>query len=155
MNLTKKHNKNNKLITTFICIFIAVSLPSCGKVVQTRGYVTEFSRFGEIQIGKTSKEETLRLLGSPSTKSSFDNERWYYIGTKVKEAAFATPELVDQDVVLIAFDSNGIVEKIERTSSTQNNRNIIFADESTPTEGHEIGVVEQLLGNLGRFNAAK
>ena len=38
-------------------------------------------------IGKTNKNDILRILGYPSTKSSFDNDLWIYIERKIDDSS--------------------------------------------------------------------
>ena len=132
---------------------LAVSLlaTACLKNPESRGYALEYAKFDDIKPGITTREQTEQLLGSPSSTSSFGKETWYYIGMKLERVAFLNPDLVEQKAVAITFDSKGIVESVD-SNHGEHNRNIAFAKDKTPTEGNKVTVVEQFLGNLGRFN---
>jgi len=149
----RKKSKELLLIGRCIvfCAFLLCFITACVKTEETRGYVTEFSDFNSVEPGKTTKEEVIKALGSPSSTSSFGDETWYYIGMKMEKTAFLDPEIVKQNIFLVTFDDKGIVKEIGKKSE-KDRRDIDISKETTPTEGNKVGVVEQFLGNLGRFN---
>ncbi len=59
--------------------------------------------------------------------------------------------MVDQEILAVAFDEGGIVESM-RVYGQEDGRTIAYVDRTTPTEGNELTIIQQLLGNLGRFN---
>ena len=63
--------------------------------------------------------------------------------------AFYAPELVDQNITVIAFDENGVVAEIS-TVTLDEARAVEFAEQETPTHGRELTLLEQLFGNIGR-----
>lgn len=140
-----------KKFLTVISLLFLLALSACVTHEQHRGYMTEASRFDKVKTGDT-KEEVIAVLGSPSTTATFGEDTWYYISMKTASSAFSTPKVVDQNIVAISFNERGIVEEIKHTSA-EDRRNIAISDEETTTEGNSITVMEQLLGNLGRFNA--
>jgi outer membrane protein assembly factor BamE (lipoprotein component of BamABCDE complex) len=131
--------------------FIAVLLlVACVKNPESRGYAIEYSEFEKIENGM-SQDQVLGLLGTPTSVSSFGDETWYYIGMKLDRRAFWNANLREQKAFHIRFNQD---KKVAETSLDQGekNRNIAFAKDKTLTEGNSVTVVEQFLGNLGRFN---
>jgi outer membrane protein assembly factor BamE (lipoprotein component of BamABCDE complex) len=128
----------------------ACLLAACSAKVDTRGYVSTGDIKTMVSVGQT-RDEVLTNLGSPSSQSSFGNETWYYISSRKEATAFLKPEVVKQDVTKIEFDTAGMVSKVE-TFNEENSQDIAIAKRKTPTEGHSLGFMEQLLGNVGRFN---
>lgn len=118
---------------------------------QPKGYVYDASRFEAIEPGVTPKAKVQQWLGSPSATSSFDGNSWYYISMTTASAAFRSTEVKDQQVIAIQFDDADIVSRMDYIGK-DNAREVTIADDMTPTEGNEITVIEQLLGNLGKFN---
>ena len=51
----------------------------------------------------------------------------------------------------IEFDEQGTVSRIDR-HDLNGAREIDLVDRETPTSGNEMSVLEQFLGNIGRFN---
>ena len=61
------------------------------------------------------------------------------------------PKLINQKIVAIEF--NGPVVESIKTYTKEDAHNIALIKDATPAEGHDIGVANQLLGNIGRFNS--
>lgn len=123
----------------------------CIKTTEERGYVSKFTKWNEVQKGISTRDDVVRLMGSPSTQSTYGKETWYYISTTAESVAFASPTLVDQNVWYVTFNETGVVENTG-TYSIEDARDIAFAKDKTTTEGNDFTVTQQLLGNLGRFN---
>jgi outer membrane protein assembly factor BamE (lipoprotein component of BamABCDE complex) len=131
-----------------------VATAACSPVEKRNGYVPNEDQIAQIEPGKQSEADVLRLLGSPSSVATFDERRkvWYYIGSKTETLAFFAPEIVDQQVVSIEFDAGGRVKDVKHYSQ-EDGREIELVDRQTPTRGKELGLLEQLFGNLGRFSS--
>lgn len=138
-----------------ISTLLALPLVACGGITQmeNRGYIATKPIEEEIQIG-TTKADVRRTLGSPSTMSSYPPETWYYISRERETVAFLAPELTGQKVARIEFDEAGQVSKFEQFGKDAA-RDMQYVERETPTEGRSLGLGEQLLGNLGRFNTPR
>lgn len=139
--------KNISLIFVISVVFLA---SSCVKNELNGGYVTEYSNYDQIKKGM-SKKDVIDKIGSPSFISTFNGKKWFYVGIKMQQTPFGKAEITKQDTITVTFDKNDAVLSVYKDSS-QGGRNIKIAEDITPTEGNDIGVMEQLLGNLGRFN---
>lgn len=139
---------------TFFLLAGLLAIAACDPKVANRGYVADRVIKEEIVAGRDSKDDVTGLLGSPSSISTYGAETWYYITSRQETVAFFAPEVVSQDVVRITFDGSGIVSSVE-TYNLSNSEDISISKRVTPTEGHELGFMEQLLGNIGRFNKDK
>jgi outer membrane protein assembly factor BamE (lipoprotein component of BamABCDE complex) len=124
---------------------------ACSPTVTNRGHRLDTDSLAEITPGVTSREEVYRLLGSPSATGTFDADRWYYISQRDEQMSFYQSEVTAQDVVLVDFDQGGIVKDVNRRDITAA-REVEPSDEETRTLGNEFTLVEQFLGNVGRFN---
>jgi len=135
-----------------LTLTIILALTACSAKVNNGGYVSDTPVKDQVTVGKTTQDEARALLGSPSMQSSFGPEAWYYVTDRQEAYAFLKPRVVQQDVTRIEFDTMGIVSKVE-TYTKKDGEDIRVASRTTPTEGHTLGFFEQLLGNIGRFNA--
>ncbi len=124
---------------------------ACVNTHGDRGYMAKFSHHDQIKPGVTDKEGVLGIMGSPSATSGFGQETWYYISTRTSQAAFFDPKIEGQKVIAVTFNPSGIVGKVT-VDEGKNRRDIAISGDKTPTAGHDVNAVEQLLGNLGRFN---
>ena len=131
------------------CALAAVLLAGCTPQVHQQGHVADPEALAEIKPGVQTREEVARLLGTPSAVGTFDDARWYYISRRSETTAFHAPELVDQNVTVIAFDENGVVAGITSLSLAEA-RAIAHVEDETPTRGRELGLLEQFFGNIGR-----
>jgi outer membrane protein assembly factor BamE (lipoprotein component of BamABCDE complex) len=135
-----------------IVTLITLLLSGCGPKVDNGGYVREEGFANNLKVGGSSKADVQTQLGSPSVQSSFGDETWYYITNRKEAVAFFKPEVVQQEVMKISFDKAGRISKIDNYTKDQAEV-LDIAKRTTPTEGHTMGFFEQVLGNIGRFNA--
>lgn len=131
---------------------IAFTLAACGPAVDLRGNNPDKKLLGEIKPGVTDKASVTRLLGSPSTVATFDPNIWYYVSQTTQNVAFFQPRLKDEKVVSISFDKKGVVQKVAMLDMNDH-REIVPNPDKTPAPGREFTILEQLLGNFGRFSA--
>lgn len=140
--------------STGVALLCALAACEGVRQIESRGYIATKPVAESIQIGSTTKQEVRNLLGSPSTVSSYPPETWYYISRERETIGFLSPELTDQKVARIEFDAAGKVAKLENFG-TDAAQEMDYVERETPTEGRTLGVMEQLLGNLGRFNTPR
>ena len=127
-------------------------LASCSPIVENYGHQWDSDDFKQIIEGQSGKDDVKAVLGTPSTTGDFGSNVWYYISTKRERVAFFKPEIVEQDVVAVLFDEEDHVKRVSRFN-TKDKREVVIVGKVTPAEGKEMGILEQFLGNLGRFNA--
>ncbi len=124
---------------------------ACAPKIDKRGHVDVQKNLEKITVGRSYRQDVMQLLGSPSTASTFGEERWYYVTAEREAFGFLAPEITRQQVTQITFNEDGMVTDIQKRS-IKDRRDIEITQDTTPTEGHELGFFEQLLGNVGRFN---
>jgi outer membrane protein assembly factor BamE (lipoprotein component of BamABCDE complex) len=130
----------------------ALGLASCTVSVDQRGNLPDPDKLATVQPGSTTKEQLAKILGTPSSASTFNDDTWYYISRKTKQIAFLSPTVLDQQVFIVNFDSKGVVKDIDHRSLADG-ENITPAPGATPAPGRELTFMEQLIGNIGRFNS--
>jgi outer membrane protein assembly factor BamE (lipoprotein component of BamABCDE complex) len=133
---------------------LMMTLASCSPDVENRGYVTKFSDFSKIKVGKTTKGEALQVLGSPTTKSLYGDDKWIYLGSEVSKETFFEPEVKSYKAYEITFNDKGIVKDM-KTKTKSDMREFAISGDRTATSGNEVTLLQQLLGNLGKFNPGR
>ncbi|MBI4031313.1 MAG: outer membrane protein assembly factor BamE [Proteobacteria bacterium] len=128
----------------------ALLLPACTPTKAVRGNMVEDFRLTEVQKGVDTESDILRKLGSPTTKAPFDDRIWYYMGQETEKRGILDPEVKKERVVIVAFDDAGTVMDIQDIQGRRNE--VPYVRRKTPTTGNEITVMQQLLGNMGKFN---
>jgi outer membrane protein assembly factor BamE (lipoprotein component of BamABCDE complex) len=101
----------------------------------------------EPQVGVDTQDTVRQRFGSPSTTAVFDQTAWYYVSAVQESVAFYTPRITERQVMVVRFDGQTVsgVEKF----GLERGRIVAYNEEETPTRGRELGLLEQLLGNVG------
>lgn len=137
---------------TAIAAVLVIALSACAGRVDTRGNLADLEAVSQIAPGESTRGTVEDLLGSPTTVATFNDQTWYYIGRRTEKVAFFEPEVLESQVVAIHFDSAGVVEDV-KIYGPEDSREIELVERTTPTSGKELSVVQQLLGNIGRFSS--
>jgi outer membrane protein assembly factor BamE (lipoprotein component of BamABCDE complex) len=130
---------------------VALPLAACTPEVSTHGYRLDQAAFAQLEPGRTTRDETLQLLGSPSSVATFDERVWYYVTQRTERRSFYQEEVVDQQVVTVTFDERDLLTSIDR-HDIGDAREVDIVSRETPTSGNELNIFEQFIGNIGRFN---
>ena len=131
-------------------VVLAVGLAACTVSEDQRGNLPDPDKLAQVKPGTTTKTQVVKILGSPSSASTFDDAVWYYISRKTKQVAFLNPTVLDQQVYIVNFDAKGVVRNIDH-KTLADGENITPAPGATPAPGREMTFLEQLIGNVGRF----
>jgi outer membrane protein assembly factor BamE (lipoprotein component of BamABCDE complex) len=134
-----------------VAALAALGLAACAANISTHGHRLDAAALAQIEPGQSSQGDVMQLLGSPSSLATFDDQTWYYVSQRIERHSFYFNSVVAQDVVAIVFDDQGTVSRVDR-HDLNGAREIDLVDRETPTAGNELTVLEQFLGNIGRFN---
>lgn len=135
-------------------ILVAGALGACAQPVVTSGNMLDEDRLTSVRPGEHTRQDVVDLLGSPSSIGTFRDSKWYYIARQTQTTAFLEPNVLDQQVIVVSFDNTGVVEDVSEIGLDEA-RDIQPVARTTPTHGNQITVLQQLFGNIGRFNPEK
>lgn len=107
-------------------------------------------QIAEVTVGTSTRSDVLRNLGSPTTKSTFDENVWYYIGQETSKKGILDPKVTKERIVLAAFDAEGVLIDLQDVDRAR--INIPYERSKTPTHGNDITLMQEFFGNLGKFN---
>jgi outer membrane protein assembly factor BamE (lipoprotein component of BamABCDE complex) len=130
-----------------------LGLSACSPIIQQEGNVPDPDQVVQINPGVDDKNRVMQLLGSPSAMSTFEDHTWYYISRRTEQTAFLDPDVTDQEVLAINFNDSNIVDDM-KVYGLQDGRMVQPVQRVTPTHGNDLTIMQQLLGNLGRFNSS-
>ncbi len=130
---------------------LAGLLAGCAAEPDTHGILPDKTQIAEIKPGVTTRADVQRILGTPSTVAAFDEETWYYIGERTEQVAFFQPDVLVHKVLVVRFNKDGKVTDLRDVDATKAPE-VEFVDRVTPTRGRELTILQQLIGNVGRFN---
>ena len=106
------------MIKTLYIIFLCLIVANCSfkKVVKNHGVPFLEKKQTLLLINKSNKNDILKLLGSPSTKSKFDNDIWIYIERKQTQSELKNlgkMKILVNNVLVLEIDNYGILKKKE------------------------------------------
>lgn len=129
-------------------VLVFLALTSC--ISTHNGKILDADDINAVDVGLTSKENTIRLLGYPSFQSDFYQNRWIYYSYNVKRFLFFKPYFIDQKVLLIEFDDEtDLVKKISFYNINTNEYEFL---RGTNADTGDKDVIKDILNNIGTFN---
>lgn len=132
---------------------LVLLLSACAPTMRNRGNLLEPEKLAEIKPGESTRENCANKLGSPTEVSTFDENVWYYFGRRTEQYSFLDPEVIEQKAVEIRFNDQGVVTAVNNLDPSQC-QEVSPVARSTPTYGHDLTFIEQLVGNLGSTSKA-
>ena len=100
----------------FIIIFLFISNCSFNKAITHHGVNLLEKKQEKLFLKTTNKNDIVKLLGPPSTKSTFDNDIWIYIERKTttkKLFKLAREKILVNNVLVLEIDNYGLLAKKE------------------------------------------
>lgn len=142
-----------RLPNTLVALIAAATITGCAADVSQRGNLPSPDKLAELHPGTTTKDQAAKILGTPSSVSVFNDKDWYYISRRTKQVAFFDPDVLDQQVYILRFDDKGVLAAVDHRD-LKDGKEIEPVARTTPAPGRELSFLEQLVGNLGRFNSS-
>lgn len=143
---------NKKIISNIIlCSLILISLNACSGRISNHGVLNINNKIDTIIENKLEKAEVEALLGPPSTISSFEFNKWYYISSTIKHVAFYKPEIINHRIYEIIFNSEN--QAIEINSFDEKDLNdISYNKDYTETKGNTQTLLQNILRGVSSSN---
>ena len=116
-----------------------------------RGQMVEKEDYDKLVPGTTTRADVTALLGSPTARAAFDDNTWYYIGEVTAPVPLARPKIDHQQVLVLNFDAAGTLRSFRRLDQS-NAHDVAMVGRVTPSPGSEATFMQQLIGNVGRYN---
>lgn len=116
-----------------------------------RGSLIEADDYNQLKPGVSNRADALDLLGSPTSKATFDDNTWIYVSMMTAPTPANFPHVTKQQVVVLNFDQGGTLRTM-RTLGMKDAKHPGMVGDKTPTPGTKINVLQEILGNVGRYN---
>tara|TARA_B110000196_G_scaffold244144_1_gene212778 strand:- start:177 stop:650 length:474 start_codon:yes stop_codon:yes gene_type:complete len=121
-----------KYLIIFITFFFIANC-TINKVIKHHGVHFLEKKHTKLELKTSNKNDILKLLGPPSTKSNFDEDLWIYIEkntSSTKLLKLGKKKLITNNVLLLELDSRGIlINKI--FLNKENMQELKFSDNFT------------------------
>jgi outer membrane protein assembly factor BamE (lipoprotein component of BamABCDE complex) len=137
-----------------VCAVTSLSLGACEAVVDHRGFSPTPGSVEKLDTGTQSREDVIRLIGTPSAVATFNPNVWYYISQQQETLAFFKPAITEQHVLQLTFNDAGRLTTL-KSYDLKDGEDVAMVSRVTPTAGKELTILEQLLGNVGKFSGPK
>ena len=122
----------------FIFIILSLFISACTlkKVERHHGVHFLNKKQEKLTVNQSNKNDILKLLGSPSTKSTFDNDLWIYIERKTDNSSltkFGNERIIVNNVLLLEVNSMGLLASKEFLDLTKM-QDLKFAKQTTKSQ---------------------
>lgn len=132
----------------FLVGSIALLAAGCTARIDHRGKLPDTDQMAKIKPGVQDKEEVLRLIGSPASIASFDENAWIYDYKITESTAFFMPRETMHKLYLIRFDKQGRVQEIREEDG--HGHDIVPIRRVTPSPGDDRTLLQSIFGNFGK-----
>ena len=107
---------NRKHVNFLFIVFLTVFLSNCQKnrVIKTHGIFYLQNRAVLLKVQTSNRNDTIKILGKPHTKSLYEQNTWIYIErskTRGKLLKLGRDLLLNNNVLVLKFDKYGILEE--------------------------------------------
>src|SRR5262245_35700493 len=89
------------------CALAPVALSSCEPIIDHRGFAATPGSVEKLETGTQSREDVIRLIGTPTAVATFNPNVWYYISQQQETNAFFKPAITEQHVIQLTFNDAG------------------------------------------------
>ena len=140
-------NHFNKL---FIVLFIILTGCQLQEPIKNHGIVFLENRSNKLIINKSNKNDVIRIIGQPHSKSINDDNIWIYLERtlgKGKYHKLGKNVLKKNDTLVLKFDKFGIL-KSKKIFNKNNTNKITFSKKETKNELTKKSFVESFLMSL-------
>ena len=102
------------MIKIFFSLLLLLLITNCNlnKVIQHHGVHNLEKKQSKLKINKSNRNDIIKIIGPPSTKSTFDNDVFIYIERKTsssKLSKLGKRVLILNNVLILDIDKRGIL----------------------------------------------
>lgn len=133
---------------------LTLSLGACSYIDAppvARGHRVTEDQLAQLVPGVQGRADVQSALGSPTARSTFDDNSWYYISATSRSRPMTKEVISDQRVVVVEFDDAGKLKGVRQLGEADQVP-VRIVERETPTPGNERSLLQALFGNVGRFN---
>ena len=105
----------NKILT-YISIFFIVTNCNLKPNIEHHGIHMLEKKNQKLKLNETNRNDIIKILGSPSVESTFDNDVMFYIERKISTGKLVTlgkRKILKNNVLIVEVDNRGILVKKE------------------------------------------
>ncbi len=146
------NTKPTRCIAAFAALLLLGGCSFFQAPSQVRGNRIDPDDLKELVGGTSTKADATALLGSPTARASFDDNRWIYISSVTRPRIGRVQGVLSQNVVVLTFNDQGVLQNVEQLNQ-DDALPATVSSRATPSPGTEASFMQQLFGNIGRYTA--
>ena len=141
-----------KHFAPILIIFLSFFLTNCqnNKVIKSHGIFYLENRDSLLKVNSSNKNDVIKILGQPHTKSIQDRNTWLYIErtiTKGKLTHLGRNVLLNNNVLVIKFNNYGVIEEKFLYKKKDMNE-YKFAEATTKNEVVRGGFIDSFVSSI-------
>ena len=108
------------------------------------------NRSDKLIISKTNKNDAIKIIGYPHSKSITSEDQWFYferVLTKGEFLKLGKNVLKENNILILKFDKYGLLKE-KRFLNKNNNEDIKFSEKITQNEISQKSFVEKFLNSI-------
>tara|TARA_B100000989_G_scaffold169449_1_gene126828 strand:- start:72 stop:539 length:468 start_codon:yes stop_codon:yes gene_type:complete len=134
----------------FIIFFIIIVNCSGNKVTNYHGTKSLDTKFNEIRVDITNKNDLINIFGPPSTKSDFDENMWFYferLKTNQSLIKLGAQKIKKNNILVVKLSNNGIL-KSKKLLNLNDMNDIKYLKETTEKEFKNTDMLYGIISSL-------
>ncbi len=147
--------ERSSLPAPLVALLMALLVAGCSVFAapsQLRGNKVDADQLKELVPGTSTKADVTALIGSPTATATFDDNTWLYVSEVTHTRIARVQGIESQEVVKLTFNDQGVLRDVTRLNQ-EDGIPVAMVSRTTPSPGTEASFLQQLFGNIGRFNA--
>tara|TARA_Y100001970_G_scaffold285072_1_gene403856 strand:+ start:4688 stop:5161 length:474 start_codon:yes stop_codon:yes gene_type:complete len=134
----------------YILILLILSNCNLNKVNKSHGTVNLNKKMAKLNIYQSNKNDVIKIIGAPSTKSEFDDNKWYFIERRMTNTSMLTlgrEKLEVNNVLILEFDSNGILAS-KKIYDKQKMQELEFSKNSVTVDYQKKNIIYNIMSSV-------
>ena len=149
------YRDHSAAILPFVALLAGLLLGGCSFLEsqpQLRGNRVDADQLKELVPGTSTRADVTAMIGSPTARATFDDNTWLYVSEVTHTRIARVQGIESLEVVKLTFNDQGVLQDVKRLNQ-DDEIPVAMVSRTTPSPGTEASFLQQLLGNIGRFNA--
>lgn len=131
-----------------LLLLLPLFFATCAKEENAYGWEDLEEHCKEVIVGKMSRDDVLKLLGTPTAADTTLIKEWYYVQLIEEGFSIAKPKVKAHKMLRVIFNDRGVVKSATIEDIKGSGRKLI--KEKTGTAGYQEGFLKDTFGRVGQ-----
>ena len=148
INIYKPFYSIHQILLIYIIFLFLLS--ACTGRTSNHGILHIENNIQHVLQNNMEKAEVEIILGPPSTISTFDENKWYYMSNVIHRVGVSKPKILKHQIYEIIFDKENRVIDVQQYDLS-NFKDIDYNDKETDTKGNKQNLIELLVRSSSKL----